>query len=579
MNDKATSTGGMRADDRPTPGVFPPPESMRPTLVGTRYMISAGHPLAAHAAAEIMEAGGTAIDAGIAAGFACNVVHADMCNLGGIAPIVLQGAGEAPFAISGVGTWGASATLEAFLERHGNDIPLGLAGGIVPAACSAWLTALSRFGTLSLEQVAAPALAFAADGFAVDVRTADSYRILGEGLADWPSSLDVYWPNGRPPRPGDVLRQPALARTIERLVEAGRGLGREAAIAAAHDLFYRGEIAQRIASWSREFDGWLSASDLAEFTVTVEPAPQVGYRGWHVATTPGYTQGPAMLLALRILEAFDLPGRNPLAADTLHLVAEALTLAFAERERAMCDPEFAEVSLDEVLSDANVAALAKRIDMARAQDDLHPRVQAVARPKADTTYLCVVDADGNLFSATPSDTIDGGPVIPELGIIVSPRGVQSSITPGHPNRIGPGRRPRVTPAPALATHQDGRGIAFGCPGGDVIIQGMLQAFLNLSDFGMTYQQAVESPRVAVFGFPSSFFPNPHFPRRLDVEARIPAAVRAELARKGRDIHEWPDWEFDAGGVAIVGDLVPPTPEQRVLAAGADPRRVTYAWGR
>ena len=578
------STGGMRSEDSPTPGVFAPPESMRPTLVGDRYMISAGHPLVAQVCARVLEAGGTAIDAGVAGGLASNVIQADMCNLGGVAPIVLRRAGEdRAWAISGVGTWSRTVTLDRFRDRFGDDMPLGLGVGVVPAALDAWVTTLARFGTWRFGDVAADAIAYAEDGFRLDHRTAAALGILGRTFAAYEHTPAVYWPDGRPPREGDRLRQAALANTLRRLVAAESGSDRDAGLDAVRRAFYQGDIARRIAAWSAEHGGWLTADDLAGFACTVEPAPSVTYRGHRVFTNPAYSQGPILLLALRLLERLDLSAHAFGSADALHLILESLKLAFAERERAMADPAFTPVPLDDLLGDTNTAWLAALVDPKAALPDPIGG-DTPGRARSDTTYLCVIDADGNAISAMPSDTIDGSPLIPDLGIIVSPRGVQSSNRPGHPNALAPGKRPRLTPSPALALGpadpgEEPRVLAFGCPGGDVIVQSMLQSFLNVVDFGMSLQQAVEAPRVATFSFPGSFFPNPHFPGRVDIEARVPEAVRDDLAARGHRLSDWPDWEFDAGSVQMVGDLADPAVGGRVLGAAADPRRCAYAWGR
>ncbi len=579
------STGGMRSEDTPTPGVFAPPESMRPTLVGERYMISAGHPLVAQVCARVLEAGGTAIDAGVAGGLASNVIQADMCNLGGVAPIVLRCAGQdTAWAISGVGTWSRTVTLARFRDRFGDDMPLGLGVGVVPAALDAWVTALDRFGTWRFADVASDAIAYAEEGFPLDHRTAAALGILGRTFAAYDHTPAVYWPDGKPPRQGDRLRQAALADTLRRLAAAEQAADRRAGLKAVRDAFYRGDIAARIADWSAAHGGWLTRDDLAGFACTVEPAPSVAYRGHRVFTNPAYSQGPILLLALRLLERLDLASCTAGSADALHLILEALKLAFAERERAMTDPAFATVPLDDLLGDANVARLAGQIDLGSALPDPIGSAGAPGQARCDTTYLCVIDAAGNAFSAMPSDTIDGSPLIPDLGIIVSPRGVQSSNRPGHPNALAPGKRPRLTPSPALAlgperTGAERRVLAFGCPGGDVIVQSMLQSFLNVVDFGMSLQQAVEAPRAATFSFPGSFFPNPHFPGRIDVEARVPQAARDDLAARGHRVSPWTDWEFDAGSVQMVGDLSDPAAGGRVLGAAADPRRCAYAWGR
>ena len=180
----------------------------------------------------------------------------------------------------------------------------------------------------------------------------------------------------------------------------------------------------------------------------------------------------------------------------------------------------------------------------------------------------------------PSDTVDGAPIAPGLGFFVSPRGVQSRIDPKHPAAIAPGKRPRLTPAPSIAVNEaSGEALALGCPGGDMIVQAMTQSFIDMVCYGMTPQQAVETPRVATFSHPGSFYPHPEFPRRLAVEARIPPEVRTALASKGHVIHEWPDYEFDAGGVSIAGTRIVDSGGAPVLVAAADPRRITYAGGR
>jgi gamma-glutamyltranspeptidase/glutathione hydrolase len=240
------------------------------------------------------------------------------------------------------------------------------------------------------------------------------------------------------------------------------------------------------------------------------------------------------------------------------------------------------VPLEWLLSDEHAAELRAQIGSRTVLPNL-PTMREPLLHRHDTTYLCVVDGDGNAFSATPSDTLDGGPIVPGLGIIVSPRGLQSRLDPAHPSVLAPGKRPRLTPSPALALHRgggvDARVWAFGCPGGDVILQAMLQALLNYVQFGMTPQQAVEAPRFASFSFPNSFYPHGEPQGQLNVEARIPPEVRDELAARGHDVVTWPEFEFDAGGVSLALDLVEPTRAGRVLAAAADPRRSTYAFGR
>jgi gamma-glutamyltranspeptidase/glutathione hydrolase len=569
----------MRSEG-PTPGVFPPPESLRPTLVGSHYMVSAGHPLAALAAALILERGGNAIDAGVAGGLASNVVLVDMCNFGGVAPILVRAAGSADvWSVSGLGTWGADVSLEAFRERHGDDMPLGGPVAVVPAAPDAWLTALARWGTWSFADVVEPAIELAEQGFVLDRRSAFALGLFG---GHWKSTRAVYWPEGRPPQVGDRLRQPQLAELLRSLAAAELGRSRAAALESVRRAFYEGEVAERIVQFNRSGGGWLTIDDLAGFRCEVSSAVSREYSGWRVHTTDTWSQGPALLQALAILEGFDLEGLGHNSAAYLHVVAEAIKLAFCDRERWYGDPRFVDVDLEHLLSDEYAAELRGRISREVALPNL-PTMPGRRARRYDTTYLCVVDAAGSAFSATPSDTLDGGPIVPGLGIVISPRGVQSRLDPAHPSALAPGKRPRLTPAPALALRsgsgEDAMVWTFGCPGGDVILQAMLQVFLNLVHFGMTPQEAVEAPRVASFSFPDSFYPHVEVDRRLSVEARIPETTRADLAARGHDIHVWPEWEFDAGAVSLALDLEPPGELGRILAAGADPRRSTYAIGR
>lgn len=576
--------GGMRADG-PTPGVFSPPESLRPTVYGERHVVSAGHPLVAQVAMDVFAAGGTAVDAGVAAGLASAVVQPDMCNLGGVAPITVRPAGDdVAYTVAGVGWWGARATLANYEARFGDEMPLGPAVGIVPAAISAYVRALQRFGTWTFSACAAPAVALAREGFALDLRLADSLAIMGRGFGRWPASAAVYWPLGRPPRPGDRLVQDALGATLERLADAERGAdSREAGLDAVHAAFYRGDVAEIIAQFAADHDGWLTVEDLGAFDANIEPGISGRFRDWRVWTPTTWCQGAALLQALAILDdpSFDELEHN--SADYVHRVAEAIKLAFVDREQYYGDPRFVHVPLERLLSAEHAAELRAAIDPLNAR----PGVGAVGGPPSgrfDTTYLCTMDADGSAFSAMPSDTLDGSPIIPELGLMISPRGVQSRLDPNHPACLAPGKRPRVTPSPAIAMRDapdggaDREVMAFGCPGGDVILQAMLQTFLNATAFGMTPQQAVEAPRFAAFAWPDSFYPHGQVPARVSLENRIEAGVAEELRRRGHDVAGWPDFEFDAGGVSITMDATPPGPG-RFMAAGADPRRIGYALGR
>jgi gamma-glutamyltranspeptidase/glutathione hydrolase len=569
----------------PTPKVYPPPESLRPTVYGERYVVSAGHPLVAQVASDVLTQGGNAIDAGVAAGIASGVVQPDMCNLGGIAPIMVRpAASDQVFSVAGVGWWGSEATIEGFRARYGEQMPSGAAVGLVPAALSAYIRVLQRFGTWSFSRCAAPAIALASEGFVLDQRLAESLEIMGADFRLWEDSAAVYWPEGRPPRAGERLVQAALGRTLERLADAeDDAQSREAGLDAVHDAFYRGEIAETISSFCERNAGWLTVDDLASFDAEIEPGVMQRFREWSVWTPTTWCQGPALLQALAIVAEAPIDALEHNSTEYIHLLVEAIKLAFGDREDFYGDPRFVDVPLDWLLSPEHTKELHDEIDSGTAGPGVGSPRGAGAR-RLDTTYLCAIDAEGNAFSATPSDTLDSAPVVPELGLIVSPRGLQSRLDPDHPAALAPRKRPRVTPSPGLAIRDRQEGaadselLAIGCPGGDVILQAMLQSFLNVTVFSMTPQQAVEAPRFVSFGWPDSFHPHATPPTSVALEGRIEDSIAAGLDGLGHDVQRWDDFAFDAGGVAIAMDAAPPT-TRRVLAAGADPRRIGYALGR
>jgi gamma-glutamyltranspeptidase/glutathione hydrolase len=567
-------------EDAPSTGAFPAPDSARPTLVGDHYVASAGHPLVAQVAARIFEAGGNAVDAGVAAGVAANVVEVCMCNFGGVAPILVR-SGETGrvTAIDGIGGWGREATLERFRERYGDDMPLGGAISIVPGAPGAWIAALREFGTWTFGDVVRPAIELAADGFIIDRRIAAQLEITSSGFGQWPSSVAVFTQDGRPWGAGDRLRQQALARLLEGLAAAERGATRGEALTSVHRAFYEGEVAQRIVSFVRDDGGWLDLGDLAEHAPEVVAATSSTFRGRTFHTTGPWSQGPALLQTLAVLDGLgiDHDHNSHLYIAT---IAEAVRAAFADRERHYGDPRQIEVPIEQLLSADHTREL-----VSKAARRLHTRAPVPAsaqpsRPRLDTTYLCTADSRGNVFSATPSDTLDGGPLDPELGILISPRGLQSWLTPGHPSALGPRRRPRLTPSPCIFENAGGGRAAWGIgsPGGDMILQAMLQVILNLVVFGMTPQQAVEAPRFGLFDAPNSFFPHHQHESLLEVESRVAPGIRKTLSEAGYEVRPWHDYDFDAGSVSIVGYARSSSGEV-ILQAAADPRRVAYAIGR
>ncbi len=577
---------------------FPPPSTYRPPVTGTHYMVSTGHSLATMAAVRVLEEGGNAIDAGVAAGLCINVLLPDLTNIGGVAPIILYDArDDAIHTISGLGSWPRAASREYFADQCGGKIPPGVHRAVMPAAVDSWLTALMRFGTRSFAEVAAPAIALAEEGFPVYPFLHIDLAEEAEGLARWPSTAAIFLPDGRAPRVGERLVQRDLANTLKMLVEAEAGsrhAGREAGIRAARERFYAGDIAERIAAFFREQGGFLTLDDLKEFHVEVETPLHVRYRGYDVYGCRPWCQGPVALEALAILDGYDLAARGPNTADTLHLIIEALTAAFADRHRYVGDPTFVDVPIDGMLHPDYAATWRDRINSGRAFGEMPApgdpwrfqaagngvsRAPAAPRPFAaavepDTSYLCVVDAEGNAFSATPSDGVTGTPIVPGLGFIVSGRGVQSWLDADHPSAIAPGKRPRLTPNPGLIMRDGHLFAPYGTPGNDVQPQAMVQFAVNVIDFGLDPQAAIEAPRVSTYGFPQTTHPHPYTPGLVRAEGRIPDDVLAELARRGHRVERWPDFSALAGSLcSIVVDR-----RHGTLTGGADPRRVAYAMG-
>ena len=552
------------------PGTYPPPATSRPQLVGEKFAVVAGHPLVSMVAMSIFEAGGNAVDAGVAAGIASNVIQVDMANFGGIAPILLREAGsDRCVSIAGVGRWSESVSLDALVTRHGGHLPLGGAPCIVPGAPAGWLSALSRAGTMSFAEVAEPALAYARSGFLLDQGLALSLEICSRGFDQWPSSVEVYRPGNRALQVGDRLVQPALANTLERLMEAekrSRG-SREQRIRAAHDEFYSGDIAQIISSAVEENGGFLTVDDFARFEAEAASAPSLLVDGWRVHATPSWSQGPVALQILGIMM------RTP---GTWHHLIEATTRAFCDREDFLAAPDAMDKDIQELLADDYLDFLAHEIT-----DEAAPgRTSATGIPGAalgSTTSIVTMDASGCTFAASPSDTLDGGPIIPELGILCSPRGVQSRLSSSHPNRVRPGGRPVVTPAPIIATQGD-ESWALACPGGDVIVQAVAQVMWRVMTTGASLQEAVEAPRFASFSGPSAFHPHPSADRLVYAEGRIAEREREALRAQGHHVEVWPDFEFDAGSVQTIRSA-PNTQGERVLTAGADPRRLAYGLAR
>lgn len=571
----------------------------RPVVRGRSGVVSAGHPLAAAAGHEILRKGGNAIDAGVAAGLVINVVHQDMASFGGVAPIILYSAAdEEVHTISGLGRWPKSADIQYFEENHGGSLPDGLPRSVVPASPDAWITALLEHGTLSFNEVAQAAIRIARNGYPVYEFQHENLHEARDSYVAYPSTAEVFLPDGDIPDVGELLVQEDLARTLERMAEAEEDSGsdRRSGLQAARDYFYKGPIAETIGSFSEAEGGLLRASDLEEFSVGTEDPVHVQYKGYDLYTCGPWCQGPVLAQALKILEQLDLQAMGHNSPDYLHAVLEALKLAYADREWYYGDPDFVDVPIDELVSETYAQQRIEQLDLERAHSELPPPGETsvstevfdldhlVAEPSnpaspfyysnsQDTSYVAAMDGEGNIFSATPSDGCGGTPIVPGLGIPISTRGKQTRLDPRHPSSLKPWKRPRLTPNPALVMKDGKPFMAIGTPGGDVQPQAMLQVFLNQVEFGMNPQQAIEAPRVATYNFPATSSPHRYYPGASAAEGRIPEDVLEQLTKRGHQMQQWRRL-FRAGGV----NVVKLDSDAGVLHAGADPRRENYAVG-
>lgn len=564
--------------------------SYRPSVSGVTHMVSSGHYLAAAAGYRILEQGGNAVDAGVASGIAINVTLPHMTGFGGVAPIIIYTAEtDEVVTVSGLGRWPRSVSLELFRNTYG-EIPPGIPRSVVPSACDAWLTALELFGTMSFEQVVTPALDLTENGFPISHRLAAAISGSKTELGSSPESMAAFMPDGKPPAVGDTLRRTGLARVFRWMIDAERGAsgGRECGVRAARALFYEGEVAERMVSFCQEQGGYLTMDDFAEFHVRIEPPETASYKGYQVYTCGPWCQGPSLLQVLNILEGVDVADMGHNSAAYIHTAVEAVKLAFADRDAYYGDPDFVEVPMEALLSKDYAARRREMIDPDRAWPELPPAgdtgiqfasITPSSSPdgswEGDTSYTCVVDRWGNAFSATPSDGELRTPLVPEIGMAISTRGSQSWLDPDHASSLVPWKRPRLTPNPAMALRGGRLFMPFGTPGGDAQVQAMAQLFLNVVEFGMDPQQAIEAPRFVSMSFPNSFWPHAYRPGELAIESRVPGDVLSRLMDRGHKIERWADWEALTGGMcAIKVDR-----ERGALFAGADPRRESYAIGR
>ncbi|GAC1537237.1 MAG: gamma-glutamyltransferase [Acidimicrobiales bacterium] len=586
----------------------------RPELTGDFGMVASTHWLASAVGMGVLERGGNAADAAVAAGFVLHVVEPHLNGPGGEAPILVwdPAAGEVRV-VAGQGVMPSGATLEHFAGLGLDLVPgTGLLPAAVPGAVGAWLTLLERWGTWELADILEPAIGYAERGWPVLPRISATIATVEDTFrADWPTSAETWLADGVPPA-GSRMRNPVLARTWQRLLREAEAAGgdRAARIQGARRAFYEGFVAEAIDAHCRTavrdtsgecHAGVLTSQDMSSWACGVEDAVTFDYQGLTVAKTGPWGQGPVFLQQLALLDGFDLGEAGLLSADYIHTIVECAKLAFADREAWYGDPGAVDVPVADLLSPAYNASRRTLVG-AQASTELRPgspgdRVPRMPRPaqtahaeaagageptvdpngltRGDTVHVDVVDRNGLMISATPSGGwLQSSPTIASLGFCLGSRGQMTWLEPGLPATLRPGTRPRTTLSPTLALREGQPYMAFGTPGGDQQDQWSLAFFLAHVHFGLGLQAAIDAPTFHSIHMPSSFWPREAHPAGLVVESRLRPEVITELRRRGHDITTLGDWSL--GRLSAVGV----DPATGFLRAAANPRGAQgYAVGR
>jgi gamma-glutamyltranspeptidase / glutathione hydrolase len=565
----------------------------RPELRGTFGMVASTHWLASAAGMAVLEQGGNAFDAAVAAGFTLQVVEPHLNGPGGDLPALLWRAGDEPVVLCAQGTAPRAATVARYRDELGLDLVPGTGplAAVVPGSFGGWLAMLRDYGSLPLADVLRFAIGYAEDGYPMLPQIAGAiHNVEALFREDWTTSAEVYLPV---PEPGTLNRNPRLAATYRRILDESNG-----DLDAALDCWYRGFVADAVVRFQAEewldssgerHAGLLTADDLRDWSPSYEQPLAVDYAGLTVLKAGPWSQAPVFLQQLRLLEGFDLEAMGLGSAEYVHTVTECAKLAFADREAWYGDPDFVDVPMDLLLSreyaDERRALVGDQASAELRPGGPDPRLPTpvagapvapgVGEPtRGDTVHLDVVDRFGNMVAATPSGGwLWGAPVIPELGFCLGTRAQMFWLEEGLPNSLEPGKRPRTTLSPTLVAREGEPYLALGTPGGDQQDQWTLNTLLAHVHFGLNLQAAIDAPGHHTEAFPSSFYPRETRVRHVAVEERIGPEAIDGLRERGHDVEVSPPWSL--GRVSAVG-----RESDGRLKAAANPRAMQgYAAGR
>jgi gamma-glutamyltranspeptidase/glutathione hydrolase len=525
--------------------VFP---SRRSAVMSNRGVVATSQPLATQAGVSILQRGGNAVDAAIATAATLNVVEPMMTGLGGdVFALVYLSRSKNLKALNASGRAPYAASLETLQKLGYQKMPeTGIHTVTIPGALDGWCALLDNYGTMSLAQVLAPAIELAEHGFPVTEVIAHWWQVNRAKLQVNASAARTYLPAGRAPEPGEVFVQPDLADTFKKIAQEGP------------DVFYRGEIAEAIVACSQENGGLITMKDLNDHTSTWVTPISTNYRGYDVYECPPNGQGLVALQALNILEGYDLKSLGHNSPEYLHLLIEALKLTFADANWYVADPDFVDIPLKKLLSKSYAERRRQLIDKNKASQEL---VAGVPGTEGDTVYLVVTDKEGNSVSFINSlyQGFGSGIVVGGTGICLQNRGALFSLEPGHPNRIEPHKRPYHTIIPAMVFKDGDLFLTFGVMGGFMQPQGQVQVLLNIIDFGMDVQTALDAPRFRYYQVNNECAFEPGFP----------PSVLQELTDKGHQVVKLDDpYSQQFGGAQAI--MI--HPQTRALIAGSDPRK-------